>query len=46
MALSTNRFGSDPELVAKRPGEGFVGAVSGIERNSEDVGSTVRQQLP
>jgi hypothetical protein len=33
MALRANRFGRGPELVVKRPGEGFVRAIAGLERD-------------
>ena len=45
MALRANRFGRGPELVAKRPGEGFVRAIAGLERDGEDVGRAIRQTL-
>ena len=36
-ALAANRFGRQPELLAERPGECLVRAVSGIERHRQDV---------
>jgi hypothetical protein len=43
MALRPNRFGGDPELVAKRSGESLVGAVTEIQSDGQDVWATVRK---
>ena len=41
MALRANRFGGHAELVAERSGESFVGAITEIQSDSQDVSTTV-----
>ena len=43
MALRANRFGGHSELVAERSGESFVGAITEIQSDSQDVSTTVRK---
>ena len=43
MALCANRFGGHAELVAERSGESFVGAITEIQSDSQDVSTTVRK---
>ena len=44
MALRANRFGGHSELVAERAGESFVGAITEIQSDGQDVGATVRKR--
>jgi len=41
---AANRFGRDPEMVAKRAGECFVRAVVRIQRHVEDIRRTVGER--
>jgi hypothetical protein len=45
VALGAHRFGRLPELVAERPRECLVGAVTRVERDRQDVGRAVAQRL-
>ncbi len=45
MALCADPFGRKAELVAKSPGECFVGVVSGGEGYAEDIRSAIAQVL-
>ena len=41
LALAAQLFGRQPELVAERPGECFVGAIARLQRDRQDVGRAV-----
>src|SRR6201987_3417927 len=43
-ALRPDRFGREVKLIAKCPREGFMGAVTGLQRHGQNIGCAVRKR--